>query len=131
MDILAPVDGSDCSMRALRYAIDLAKQTDATVDVVHFTDYESASTGELETRVNEVFEEAGVDGGMEVIGDLRLGDFKASDRVGRDILDLVEERGYDQVVMGHHGIGMVESALLGSAATTVVKSTEIPVTIIP
>ncbi|MFB6093530.1 MAG: universal stress protein [Halanaeroarchaeum sp.] len=131
MAILVPVDGSECSMRALEFAIDLAEARDETIDVVHFTDYEGDASSELEERVGEVLADAGIDGGMEVVGDIRLSDFKASNRVGKDILELVADREYDHVVMGHHGTGYVESGLLGSAAETVVESTSVPVTVIP
>lgn len=131
MTILVPVDGSECSMRALEYAIDLAQSEDDDLHVVHFTDHETDETTRLEEMVEASLEEASVTGGVEVIGDIRLSDFKSSDRVGKDVLELVAERDYDQVVMGHHGSGFVESALLGSAAETVVAATEVPVTIVP
>lgn len=44
---------------------------------------------------------------------------------------MVAEEGYDHVVMGHHGSGMVDRAMLGSAAETVVDAKEVPVTIVP
>ncbi|MFB6070463.1 MAG: universal stress protein [Halanaeroarchaeum sp.] len=131
MEILVPVDGSDCSLRALRQGLDMAERYDGTVHVVHFTDVESASTSELEERVESVLREHGAVGDMEIVGDVRLGTLKASDRVGSDILAVVEERGYDHVVMGHHGSGMVGEALLGSAAKTVVEDGTVPVTIVP
>jgi nucleotide-binding universal stress UspA family protein len=131
MTILVPVDGSKCSMRALAYAIDLAQATDDDLHVVHFTDHETEETTEVETLVQERLDEADLAGEMEVVGDIRLADFKASNRVGKDILELVGRRDYDQIVMGHHGSGFVESALLGSAAETVVAGTDVPVTIVP
>lgn len=131
MKILVPVDGSDCSMRALRYAIDLARSEDGTLHIVHFTDYETESTTQLERRVEETIESSGIDSSMEIIGDIRMSDLKSSDRVGRHILDLVEEGDFAQIVMGHHGTGFVEKALLGSAAKTVVEKTDVPVTIVP
>lgn len=131
MKILVPVDGSDCSMRALRDAVDLARSEDGTLHVVHFTDYETESTNQLERRVKETIESSGLDPSMEIIGDIRMSDLKSADRVGRHILDLVDDGEFDHIVMGHHGTGFVEQALLGSAAKTVVEKTDVPVTIVP
>ncbi|MFB6101600.1 MAG: universal stress protein [Haloplanus sp.] len=131
MEILVPVDGSDCSMRALGFAADLAEGLDATLDIVHFTDSSGGQTERLKERVSDTLAEKGMDAETEVIGDVRLGNLKASDQVGKDILELVDERGYDHVVMGHHGTGRIGKLLLGSAANTVAKSGEVPTTIIP
>lgn len=131
MTILVPVDGSECSMRALQYAIDLARAEDDDLHVVHFTDHETSETTELEEMIYDRLDEAGIDAEVEVIGDIRLSDFKSSNRVGKNVLELAAKRDFDQIVMGHHGSGFVESALLGSAAETVVASTDVPVSIVP
>ncbi|MFC7044995.1 universal stress protein [Halobacteriaceae archaeon GCM10025711] len=131
MDILAPIDGSDCSFRALRFAADFARRYEADLDVVHFTDSRGRDTESLLERAEELLDEEGVRADPEVVTDVRLGNLKASDQVGRDILDLVEDRGYDHVVMGHHGSGMVEELLLGSAAETVIEPGSVTVTIVP
>jgi len=131
MKILAPVDGSECSMRALGFAAEVAVRFDATLDVVHFTDAPGDDTERLQAQVSNVLEAEGLDGDAEVIGDVRLGNLKASDQVGKDILELVEEREYDHVVMGHHGTGRLGELLLGSAANTVSKSGDVPTTIVP
>ena len=131
MTILVPVDGSECSMRALEYAIGLAQSEDTDLHVVHFTDHETEETTELEDRVQEHLDEAGMTAEVDVIGDVRLADFKSSQRIGKDILEVAARHESDQIVMGHHGSGFVASALLGSAAETVVSTTEVPVTIVP
>ena len=131
MDILVPVDGSDCSMRALAHAIDLAEAVDGTVDVVHFTEFEDESTEQIETRVDDVFAETGVDGTTTIVGAVNLSSLRASDRIGRDIVSYATDNGADHIVMGHHGSGYAGRFLLGSAAETVVSESEIPVTIIP
>jgi len=52
-------------------------------------------------------------------------------RVGDEILAHADDIEADHVVMGHHGAGMVERAILGSAAETVVRGEAVPVTIVP
>ena len=131
MKILAPIDGSKCSKRALRFAAGMARRYEATVDVVHFSETRSEQTDELLADAEAILDDEGVTGDSEVVSDVRLSDLKSSNQVGRDVLKLVERHGYDHVVMGHHGTGMVGKLILGSAAETVVQSTEVPVTVIP
>ncbi|MCG1004496.1 MULTISPECIES: universal stress protein [Halobacterium] len=130
MDILVPVDGSDCSFRALGFAAEMAGRYDGDIDVVHFADSESESTDAVVDRVDRVLDAQGVDTEPEVNTDIDV-EFRPSDSVGDDVLELVEERGYDHVVMGHHGAGALERALLGSAAETVLRADRVPVTVIP
>jgi nucleotide-binding universal stress UspA family protein len=130
MKILAPVDGSETSLNALRYAADLTAAFDATLHVVHFADREDDATEEILDRARAVLEEKGVTAEPEVAVDVRL-DLRPANQVGQDILAMVEEEGYDHVVMGHHGSGAVERAILGSAAETVIRANEVPVTVIP
>ena len=131
MEILAPIDGSDCSERALRFAAGMARRYEGEVHVVHLSEHRTEQTDDLLERAEAVLEEEGVAGDSTVVSDVRLSDLRASDQVGRDILRLVERHGYDHVVMGHHGTGMVGRLILGSAAETVVRSTEVPTTVIP
>ncbi len=131
MDILVPIDASECSQRALSRALELARGLDGTVDVVHFTDVENEVVADLESNVDAVLEESTVGGTTSIVGDIRLSSPRASTRIGNDILSHAEEGDYDHIVMGHHGTGAVGQLLLGSAAETVVKNTDIPVTIIP
>jgi nucleotide-binding universal stress UspA family protein len=131
MEILVPIDGSDCSERALRHAIELAQRFDAALDVVHFTDSKGSDTERLQERVSETLVDEGLDSDTEVIRDLRLGSLRSSTTIGKDILQLVDDRDYDHVVMGHHGTGRVGKAILGSAAETVIEATSVPTTVVP
>lgn len=130
MDVLVPVDGSDTSERALRFAAEFSQRFDGTPHVVHFTDSETEATEQLTDRVREVLAEEGVTEDLEVSVDVGL-DLRPAERVGNDILELVEQRGYDHVIMGHHGQGAVQRTILGSAAETVLRASTVPVTVIP
>lgn len=130
MEILVPIDGSDCSERALRFAAEMAERYDASLSIVHITDVETEATKQLMDHAREVLDEAGSDEDPTIQIDLRLS-FRGADRIGKDILTLVEEEGYDHVVMGHHGAGRVDRLILGSAAETVIQAAEVTVTVIP
>jgi nucleotide-binding universal stress UspA family protein len=130
MDILAPIDGSDCSFRALEFAAEMAKRYDGSLHVVHFSDEETEATDTIRERARKVLDGEGVDADPEVETDVDI-EFQPGNRVGDAILDLVAEHHYDHVVMGHHGSSTVERAILGSAAETVLRSERVPVTVIP
>ncbi|WP_135853273.1 universal stress protein [Halorussus salinus] len=130
MEVLVPIDGSECSFRALDFAIDFARRFEASLHVVHVSDSETDATDEILDRARERLDEAGVPDEPEVSTDVDLS-FRPAERVGKDILALVEERGYDHVVMGHHGSGAVDRMMLGSAAHTVVEEETVAVTIVP
>lgn len=129
MKVLVPIDGSDCSTRAVEFAVEFARRFDATLDVVHVSDVETDATEEICDRAAEVIPDE-VECSVRVVTDVDL-DFRPAERVGRVILEFVESDGYDHVIMGHHGSGTLDRAILGSAAETVVRSEKVPVTVVP
>ena len=128
--ILCPIDGRETSFRALDLAAEMANRFDASLDVVHITDKHTDATDDILDRAREHLAAAGVDTRPRVSTDLDL-DFRPADRVGADILALVDRRGYDHVVMGHEEPGTVERAIIGSAAETVLRAEQVPVTVVP
>jgi nucleotide-binding universal stress UspA family protein len=130
MQVLVPIDGSDCSDRALRFACEFADRYDADLHVVHFTDDRTSATEQVIDHAREMLDDAGVEDEPEVVVETDVG-VRTAGRVGKAIVSLVSERGYDHVVMGHHGSGTVERAILGSAAETVVRAETTPVTVVP
>ncbi len=130
MDVLAPVDGSEASFRALAFAVGFTERFEGELAVVHVTDSETEATADIVEHAREVLAAEGSDAEPEVVTGAEL-DVRPSNRVGKAILELVSERGYDHVVMGHHGAGAVERAMLGSAAETVIRADDVPATVVP
>lgn len=129
--ILVPIDGTDVGFRALSFGMDLAVAFDARLDAVHTTTEEPEGSDPVLDRAKRILDTAEVDTSLEVSPDLDL-DFRPADRLGEDILDLVAERGYDHVVMGHEEPpGPVERVILGSAAETVLRSERVTLTVVP
>ncbi|WP_435126451.1 universal stress protein [Halobaculum sp. D14] len=130
MDVLAAVDGSENSMRALRFATEFAARYDAALHVVHVTDQRTEATERILASAEAVLEEADVDSDVElaVVTEMAVPTARAA---GKELLDLVADEGFDHVVVGHHGAGRVERAILGSASETVVRGTTVPVTVVP
>lgn len=131
MDVLVPIDGSDCSFRALDFATEFVQRYDGSIHVVHFTDVPGQGTDQLISRAEDQLEEAGLESDPEIITRVQMSEPKYANRVGKDILRLVEANGFDHVIMGHHGTGRIGRAILGSAAETVLRAAEVPSTIIP
>lgn len=131
MKVLAPIDGSDCSYRALEFAIELVSRFEGTLHVIHITDYTGEMTDQIIDRTEAMLAEAGIEDHPEIVTDTRMSEPRYSNRVGKDILQIADEGEYDHIVMGHHGIGRVGRAILGSAAETVIRAVEHPTTIIP
>lgn len=130
MRILVPIDGSDCSERALRFAAEMARRYEGDLRVVHITDVETEATKMIMERAEKVLADESVDTEPSVSIDVQL-TFQGSGRIGKDIVKLATSQEFDHVVMGHHGAGAVDRLLLGSVAKTVINAHEVPVTIIP
>lgn len=129
MTILAPIGGSDASFRALEYAIDMAERRNATIDVVHVTDHQTESTEALEDRARGMLIDAEVNGDVEIV--TKFGTFRNSSSVGNAIVELIRERDYEHVVVGHHRTGKAGRLLLGSASREIINADEVPVTVVP
>lgn len=131
MKVLAPIDGSDCSFRALEFAIGLVSRFGGTLHVVHITDYTGETTNQIIQDAEEMLANAGIESQPEIVTDTRLSNSRYANQVGKDILKIADEGEYDHIVMGHHGAGRIGRAVLGSAAETVIRAVEHPATIIP
>jgi len=134
--ILCPIDFSETSEHALRYAIDLASRLGADVRMVHAyqlptyalpdgallarPDFVAELTTELQKQMDELthrYSGHGVDLEGKVVEGLA---FSEVNRVAK------EEKA-DLIVMGTHGRTGMKHLLLGSVAERVVRTAEIPV----
>jgi nucleotide-binding universal stress UspA family protein len=137
-DVLVPYDGSDGSLDAVAYALDVFPDADVTVlHVVDESHFESpygrllVGTDELRARADDVAEEllseareAVEAAGRSVDTDVEVG------HPVHAILDYVDDGGFDQVVLGGRGLSNVPQLLIGSVSFGVVLHADVPVTVV-
>jgi nucleotide-binding universal stress UspA family protein len=137
--ILGPVDFSEPSRAALRYAASIAEHFAARLIVLTIDDpllTESAdltlgptwlphdSQRELEHFVAHTFEH-------RPQGFLDLQIEVATGKPAQEILRLANERGCDLIVMSSHGLTGVRKLFFGSTTERVLRETNVPVLIVP
>ena len=149
--ILVPLDGSAHSVKALRYAVDIAQRFGAKITLVHvystvviptFLPEPSVTTGRMPlmaaedvTKVIDAARRVGqriLDDGEETAG---AGKVEATSllREGHtveEITRLAKEGGFDLIIMGARGISHVREMFLGSTSDGVIHHAECPVLIV-
>lgn len=134
--ILCPIDYSDCSAKALRYAAGMALKDSARLYLMHVIDrrvfdyggpvYEAPATPDSETvvRLEEKLRESIP---REVRGDIQVETLVTVGIPVEEILKAARDKGVDVVVMGTHGRTGVSHAVMGSVAENVVRRASCPV----
>lgn len=139
MKILLPVDGSEVSMEAVRFAVNLVHKG-LQVEVVLANVQEPASLYELVVAhdadmIERISAQAGAhalepaqvlldQAGIAYESEVAKGD------PAHTLIDILERYGCDLVVMGARGHGTLRSALLGSVANEVLHAAGVPVMIV-
>ena len=130
--ILVPIDFSQCSKKALQYAIPFAEQFGAELVLLHMVQHYPQLTDALPAPVESPEDD---EKELEVlrssIGDtvrsravVRMGDA----RIG--IVGAAEEFGIDLIILSTHGRTGLDRVLLGSTAEKVVRHAHCPVLIV-
>jgi nucleotide-binding universal stress UspA family protein len=138
--LLVPVDSSDNAMRALEYAIGLAKEN-GPIELHIVTAHEAAfdnprtlaylPTEKLERLLQEHSEsilspaiEKAEAAGVTFTSEILVGP------VPQAIVKRAEKLRCDSIVMGTRGMGAIGNLLMGSVATKVIHLTKLPVTLV-
>ena len=139
--IVCAVDFSECSLRALEYAMSIAQEANALLTVLHVVepvpnvpaDDESVLAGIKSVREYIV---AAEDQGRELLRRAIPDDVRAFCQVEtvqtvgtpyREILRVATEQASDLIVLGVHGRGVVDLLFFGSTAQHVVRQAACPV----
>ncbi len=145
LKILVPIDGSKVSRKAAKYAVELAKQTGASLTLLSVIDNRflvgqsvsaSASPTHLKESVADYLKQSAqssTDETAKVCERNRI-QYKAVIRTGHPVEEIVNEAiksKADLIVIGSHGKSALKAAVLGSITYGVMhKDTKIPVLIV-
>lgn len=137
--ILAPVDFSEPSDRAVQYALELAERLEAEITLLHVDEFfqwllpeDSYQPGEMEEALKTRREivrqqmrpylERGKERNVRITYEIMRGD-----SVAERILEHLNQEKHDLVVMGTHGRTGLRHLFLGSIAEKVVRFSPTPV----
>ncbi|MBS3745730.1 MAG: universal stress protein [Wenzhouxiangellaceae bacterium] len=138
-EILVPVDGSDNSLRAVRYALGLADPLDARVRLFYVFPVSSVEIIGMAGMSRDDIEHAAQAAAQRVfdkihaeIGetDVELDDETSIGDPAEEIIRCTEDDHHLLVVLGRRGLSRIQSLLLGSVSEKVVRHAHSPVTII-
>ena len=134
--ILVPIDFSDCSRRALAYAVALAERIDADVELLHVWSppitwawapldgialEAGCDAADAAQSLSQWVEEIARRSSVMVRGRIERGD------VLHTLLEVAEQERYDLIVLGTHGRSAVSQLLLGSLTRKIVQRAPCPV----
>ncbi|WP_347488194.1 universal stress protein [Desulfoscipio sp. XC116] len=122
MNILVPVDGSDNAMRAVNYAVNLARENPKNqVTVISVIQpFTETHAGIALEKARNAFSEAGL------IAETVLMEGEPADTIIR----YAHEHNMDNIIIGNRGMGALRSMVLGSVSYKVLGKSNKPVTII-
>jgi nucleotide-binding universal stress UspA family protein len=137
--ILVPIDGSDTSDKAMRMALDMAREALGTVRFVHVMEddrywisdefsadlrsYGEKNAQELLQKAMDAARGMGVNAQSQVLD-------KPGQRLGESVANEAADWGADLVVLGTHGRRGLGRMLLGSGAEQVIRLSPVPVLVV-
>lgn len=135
--VICPVDFSPASLQALGFALDLVRQANGTVTVLHAVEWLAEEEPRVHTHFNVpeyrryLIEDARTRIEELVASESRtwctIEPLVVTGRAYREILKAASDRRADLIVMGAQGRGGLGLALAGSATQQVVRGAECPV----
>lgn len=135
--ILCAMDFSPAAMQAMGFALDLGRQADGVVTLIHALEWLAEEEPRTQTHFNVAEYRAYlIDDARQRLEGLVAGEPRtwceievvvAAGRAYRQLLHAAVERSADLIVMGAHGRGGVGLALTGSTTNQVVRSAHCPV----
>jgi nucleotide-binding universal stress UspA family protein len=147
--ILVPIDGSEPSIKALDYALDLAENLEVEVVILSVVRPVTLPIFPMEDNVapivtaqqsvryaqkaKELYENVlkeGLKRAKSRKPNLKITGKLAEGRPGDKIIEIAEEEGFDLVVMGSRGLSGLSEVLLGSITNKVAHHSKTPLLII-
>ena len=134
-NILVALDGSENSIRALKNAIILAKQTDASITGISVIQAFPTEMSVMRTIVGKAMSKHYKDfmskaKTMCTKKDVEFLDVVEYGEEGRTIVSFAQKNNFDLIVIGSRGMGNIGELFLGSTSNYVMHSSKIPVMIV-
>jgi nucleotide-binding universal stress UspA family protein len=143
--VLVPVDYSEPSADVLRYGAEVARRLGASLSVVHVWECMPHAPADLmvkgrdgklrrlddvirdnaDNEMRQFLENAALPAGLDVESKLLSGE------AAQCILKELASGAYELLVMGTHGRGGVKQLVLGSVAEKIVRTSPVPVIVVP
>jgi len=135
---MVPTDASESAQRALKVAIDLAKEFGSRIVLLHVVYTPEALGYTLSSGITVPQEEISIYGSEALTAalagiDTRNVPIEKKQKPGYPataILEEIESEQFDLVVMGSRGYGPITGSLLGSVSQRVLSKAECPVMIV-
>ena len=135
--VLCPIDFSPSSLQALGFALDLARQANGRVTLIHALEWLSEDIPRTSMRFDtEAFRQSLAEDATQRLRSLvadeprtwaEIETVVVYGRAYREILRMAETKSSDLIVMGAQGSGGVDLALFGSSTQQVVRRAACPV----
>ena len=137
--ILAPVDGSENSMRSLDHALTLSSKLGSKLTILYVLEIPpfvyiqsqklvNSIMLELEKEAKEILEDC-----LKRAKDYELEietTFLEGQNVGSIIIDYIEKNNFNYIVIGSRGRGKFKHAILGSVTHRVLHHSKVPVLVV-
>lgn len=123
MQLMVPFDGSPCSERALQMGARMVAGAGVDLTVVYL-DPDDGDASDIAARASAVTDAAS----LEVVPAEPGSETADETGVAAGILSVVDDRGVDHVIIGHHGSG---GDGLGRTTEHVLAAAPVPVTVVP
>jgi nucleotide-binding universal stress UspA family protein len=136
--ILVPIDFSDCSKKALQYALPLAKQHRAAITLLYVVppSYAVGEYGGIDYTSLEAEARAGADKALaalvvdEIRGEVPADTVVRSGSTAFEIIEAARRLPADMIVVSTHGRTGLKHVLLGSVAENIVRHAPCPVLVV-
>lgn len=136
--ILIATDGSEYTKRAVDYAVDLAKNTEAKLYAIYVVDTAAFASIPMDAAWESMYELLKQEGdeATKYVSDVAQREGLEVDRLtveghpAEEIIKHAEKNSVDLIVMGTLGKSGLDRFLLGSVAEKVVRTSSIPVLVV-
>ena len=133
--ILVALDGSKSSTRALRKAIELAKQTNSSITGITIIQAFPTEVGMIRKIIGKALTKHHKNflasaKRMCAKNDVKFVDVIEFGEEGSTIVSFAQKNNFELIVIGSRGIGKIGEIFLGSTSSHVVHASKIPVLVI-